>query len=132
MLKSMKPPIVVRPLTEEERHHLEGGLRSKHALTLRRCQIFLASAQRHTPAQIAPHVGWSVQTAQEKTTSLFHGTQPPWGGDSVAVEFVALYTQRQSRRQFMAPGAAFFQFADGKIRRLRLYISNGETAEVFR
>ena len=64
MLKSMKPPIVVRPLTEEERHHLEGGLRSKHAFTLRRCQILLASAQRHTPAQIATHVGCSVQTVR--------------------------------------------------------------------
>jgi Winged helix-turn helix len=54
----------VRPLTEEERHHLEGGLRSKHAFTLRRCQIVLASAPRHTPAQIATHVGCSVQTVR--------------------------------------------------------------------
>jgi transposase len=60
----MKPPIFVRPLTDEERHHLEGGLRSKHAFTLRRCQIVLASAQRHTPAQIATHVGCSVQTVR--------------------------------------------------------------------
>ena len=64
MLQSMKPPIFVRPLTDEERHHLEGGLRSKHAFTLRRCQILLASAQRHTPAQIATHVGCSVQTVR--------------------------------------------------------------------
>jgi len=64
MLKSMKPPIFIRPLTDEERHQLEGGLRSKHAFTLRRCQILLASAQRHTPAQIATHVGWSVQTVR--------------------------------------------------------------------
>ena len=64
MLKSMKPPLFVRPLTDEERHHLEGGLRSKHAFTLRRCQILLASAQRHPPAQIATQVGWSVQTVR--------------------------------------------------------------------
>ena len=64
MLKSMKPPIFVRPLTEEERHYLEGGLRSKQAFTLRRCQILLASAQRHTPSQIATHVGCSVQTVR--------------------------------------------------------------------
>ena len=64
MLKSMKPPIFVRPLTEEERDHLEGGLRSKHAFTLRRCPILFASAQRHTPAQIATHVGCSVQTVR--------------------------------------------------------------------
>mgnify|MGYP003460182766 CR=1 FL=1 len=64
MLKPMKPPIFVRPLTAEERHHLEGGLRSKHAFTLRRCQILLTSAQRHTPAQIAKAVGCSVQTVR--------------------------------------------------------------------
>lgn len=64
MLKPMKPPIFVRPLTDKERHHLEGGLRSKHALTLRRCHIVLASAQRHTPAQIAQAVGCRVQTVR--------------------------------------------------------------------
>jgi hypothetical protein len=64
MLKPMKPPLFVRPLTDEERHHLEGGLRSKKAFTLRRCQILLASAQQHTPAQIAKHVGCSVQTVR--------------------------------------------------------------------
>jgi DNA-binding CsgD family transcriptional regulator len=64
MLTSMKPPMFVRPLTDEERRHLEGGLRSKHAFTLRRCQIVLASTQHHTPAQIAQHLGCSVQTVR--------------------------------------------------------------------
>lgn len=64
MLQAMKPPLFVRPLTDEERHHLEDGLRSKQAFTLRRCQIVLASAQRHTPAQIAKVVGCSVQTVR--------------------------------------------------------------------
>jgi transposase len=65
MLTSMKPPIFVRPLTDEERRHLEDGLRSKNAFTLRRCQILLASAQHHTPpAQIAQAVGCSVQTVR--------------------------------------------------------------------
>ncbi len=64
MLKPMKPPIFVRPLTDEERHHRAGGLRSKQALTWRRCHIVLASAQRDTPAQIAQAVGWSVQTVR--------------------------------------------------------------------
>jgi hypothetical protein len=36
MLKSMKPPIFVRPLTDEERHQLAGGLRSKKAFPRRR------------------------------------------------------------------------------------------------
>lgn len=64
MLKPMKPPLFVRPLTAEELHHLEGGWRSKKAFTLRRCQILLASAQQHTLAQIAKHAGCSVQTVR--------------------------------------------------------------------
>ena len=64
MLTSMTPPIVVRPLTDEERCHLEGGLRSKNAFTVRRCQIILASAQQQPPAQMATYVGCSVQTVR--------------------------------------------------------------------
>src|SRR5262249_47507743 len=64
MLTPMKPPLFVRPLTDEERYHLEGGLRSKKAFTLRRCQILLASAQQRPPAQIAQAVGCSVQTVR--------------------------------------------------------------------
>jgi hypothetical protein len=60
----MKPPIVVRPLTDEARCHREGGLRSKQAFTLRRGQIVLASAPPQPPAQIATYVGCSVQTVR--------------------------------------------------------------------
>ena len=65
----MKPPLFVRPLTDEERHHLEDGLRSKQAFTLRRCQILLASAQRHPPAQIAKAVGCRVHTSATPCTA---------------------------------------------------------------
>lgn len=64
MLTSMKPPLFVRPLTDDERCHLESGLRSKNAFTLRRCQIVLASARQQPPAQIAQQVGWSVPTVR--------------------------------------------------------------------
>jgi Winged helix-turn helix len=64
MLTPMKPPLFVRPLTDEERHHLEGGVRAQKAFTLRRCQILLASAQQHTPGQIAKPVGCRVQTVR--------------------------------------------------------------------
>jgi hypothetical protein len=60
----MNPPIWVRPWTDAERCHLEGGLRSKHAVTLRRCQIGLASAQPQPPAPMATAVGSSVQTVR--------------------------------------------------------------------
>lgn len=72
----------------------------------------------------------NLQTVQEKTASLFYTTQPPWDGLAASVEFTAVYSLRESRRRFLLPGAAFFQFADGKIWRLRLYIAKDEIAEI--
>jgi len=53
----MKPPIFVRTLTAAERQHLQAGLRSADAFTLRRCQILLASASGQTPPLIARNLG---------------------------------------------------------------------------
>src|ERR1700734_1098192 len=53
----MKPPMFVRTLTAAERQHLQAGLRSRTAFTLRRCQILLASAAGHTPPHIARNLG---------------------------------------------------------------------------
>jgi ketosteroid isomerase-like protein len=69
-------------------------------------------------------------TAKEQTARLFNSATGPWGGPSVAVEFVAAHTSRQDGKRLMYPGAAFFQIQDGKIRRLRIYMSTGELAEV--
>lgn len=44
MLVSMRKPLYVRPLSDEERAALDAGLRSSSAFVLRRCQILLASA----------------------------------------------------------------------------------------
>jgi transposase len=54
----------VRPLTPEEQHQLEAGLRSSEAFTLRRCQILLASARRQRPAHIARHLGCASQSVR--------------------------------------------------------------------
>lgn len=53
MIDPMKPPLFVRPLTEEEHAALIAGLRSPDSFTLRRSQILLASAEGSRPAQIA-------------------------------------------------------------------------------
>ena len=74
MRKPMKPPIVVRPLSDEEGCHLEGGLRSKKAFTVRRCQIVWASARRQPPAQIATSVDGSVQTVR----NALHAFRAAW------------------------------------------------------
>jgi transposase len=58
----MKPPTFVRPLTTQEKEHLEAVLRSRDAFTLRRSQILLASAQGYKPSEIAPVLGCSARS----------------------------------------------------------------------
>jgi transposase len=60
----MKPPIFIRPLTDDERRQLEADRRTVDACRVRRAQIVLASAQRLSPKPIAQLVGCSVQTVR--------------------------------------------------------------------
>jgi len=60
----MKPPLLVRPLTDEERAALRAGLRSPDAFTLRRCQVLLASADGLRPARIAARFGCASQSVR--------------------------------------------------------------------
>ena len=61
-LVGMRPPIFVRPLTEEERQALEKGLRSSDAFVMRRCQIVLASARGQRAPRSAEQLGCDDQT----------------------------------------------------------------------
>ena len=61
----MKPPIFVRPLSNEERKRLEAGLRSKDAFTFRRSQIVLASSRGEHVPQIAENLGCGQQTVRD-------------------------------------------------------------------
>ncbi len=60
----MKPPIFVRPFSEEERKALEAGLRSKDAFVLRRSQVLLASSRGESPPKIARSLGCGSQTVR--------------------------------------------------------------------
>lgn len=60
----MPAPLFVRSLTEEERTTLKAGRRATDAFTVRRSQILLASAEGHTPRQIARHLGCGDQTVR--------------------------------------------------------------------
>jgi hypothetical protein len=61
----MRPVITfVRPLTTSERQHLQQGLRSTNAFTLRRCQILLASAAGQPPALVARNLGCTARSAR--------------------------------------------------------------------
>jgi transposase len=64
MIGRMKPPLFVRPLTDEERAALRAGLRSPDAFTLRRCQVLLAGADGLRPAQIAARFGRASQSVR--------------------------------------------------------------------
>lgn len=59
-------PIAARQPTEEEREALQMGLKSETALTVRRCQMILLSADEHRLVQdIGARVGRSGQTVRE-------------------------------------------------------------------
>src|SRR3954469_16992652 len=69
----MKPPLFVRPLTDDERFAVQRGLRSVDAFTLRRCQILRASAGGQRPARIAAALGCSAQAVRD-VIHAFHAS----------------------------------------------------------
>jgi len=69
MIESMKTPLYIRPLTENERGRIQAGLRSKDAFVLRRSQILLASARGQRAPAIAGQVGCHRQTV----LTIIHG-----------------------------------------------------------
>jgi len=60
----MRKPVIVRPLTDEERSRLEADLRSKDAFVRRRCQILLASTRGERAPRIAAMLGCDDQTVR--------------------------------------------------------------------
>lgn len=60
----MKPPLYVRPLSDDERDALKAGLRSSDAFTFRRSQILLASSRGDPPPAIARQLGCASQTVR--------------------------------------------------------------------
>ncbi len=60
----MRPPILVRALTERERERLEAGLHAQDVYEVRRCQIVLASARGEWVPRIAEMLGCNDQTVR--------------------------------------------------------------------
>ena len=86
----MKPPLYVRPLTDDERMQLEADRRTTDAFRLRRAQIVLASARGLSPQPIAQLVGGCVQTVRH-VIHAFHTTG------------LACVTKQSTRPQSAAP-----------------------------
>jgi hypothetical protein len=66
----MKLPLLIQPLTEDERMPLEADRRIADAFRVRRAQIILASARRLSPQPMAQLVGCAVQTARHVIHAL--------------------------------------------------------------
>ncbi len=66
----MRPPIFVRPLSDEEQQALEAGLRSSDAFTLRRCQILRASVRGQKAQEIADTLGCDDQTVRNASAAF--------------------------------------------------------------
>jgi SnoaL-like protein len=88
----------------------------------------LASRIAATEARLTYRI--ETETANERTSELLHVAQGPWNGTSIAIQLVAVYSDRDSGRRWVVPAAGFFQLADGKIRRARIYYADAEKAEV--
>ena len=60
----MRPPVIVRAVTEEERERLVAGLGAKDLYEVRRCQILLASARGEWAPHTAEMLGCTDQTVR--------------------------------------------------------------------
>ncbi len=60
----MKKPIMVRPLTKVEQAVIEHRVHSPSTFTVRRCQILVASARRHTPPVNGQNLGCSDEAVR--------------------------------------------------------------------
>ena len=70
--------------------------------------------KRQTEGPTGDYEGWR----------LVYSTPLPWGGKGIAFPIIGVWSLREDRRRFMAPGAVFIQYGvDGKIRRLRLFLA---------
>jgi hypothetical protein len=64
-VKTMRPPIFVRSLSDTEKEQLETALRSKDAFLMRRAQIILASNRGERASLIARSLGCGSQTVRD-------------------------------------------------------------------
>ncbi len=60
----MRTPIFIRPVTQDEQHQIQAGLRSSDAFVMRRCQILRASARGERAPAIASLLGCDDQTVR--------------------------------------------------------------------
>jgi hypothetical protein len=84
-----------------------------------------ARANTMTAFRIEPTAG----PGGGKPAEIFYKSQGPWGGPAIAVPFVAVYTDRASKKRHTYSGLAIFHIEGGKIRYARFYSSRDENKE---
>src|SRR4051794_29646714 len=82
----MHPPIFVREPSAAERGRLEAALRAPDALTVRRAQVVLASAEGRRPRVIARELRCAVQTVRNGIRAFDAAGLRALGGRLVAAE----------------------------------------------
>lgn len=92
-------PIFVRPLSTEEKTTIEASLQESNPCMKRRCQILLASADQHTPTQIATILRCSTQTVRN-TIHAFEqtGVASLPQGSSVPITVAPVLTAEKRER----------------------------------
>jgi len=111
MLCAMKPPLYIRPVTDEERTALEAGLHSQDAFTVRRCQILLASAERQSPSALAK----TLRCAPQPVRNVLHAfdarglaCMPRGSNVPLTVEPVRTAEKREPLRALLHPSPRTF------------------------
>src|SRR2546426_10937947 len=70
--------------------------------------------KRQTDGPTGDYEGWR----------LVYSVKLPWGGTGIAFQIIGVWSLRENRRRFTAPGSVFIQYGpDGKIHRLRLFLA---------
>jgi len=77
--------------------------------------------QRQTEGPTGDYEGWR----------LVYTAKLPWGGQAISFPIKAVWSQREDRKRFFAPGNVTIQYGtDGKIHRLRILLGEIEEMEV--
>src|SRR5712692_6286978 len=92
----------------------------KWVYSIARTQVrLLYYMKRQTDGPTGDFEGWR----------LVYSAKLPWGGNGIVFPIMAVWSQREDRKRFTAPGMVTIQTGtDGKIRRLRILL--GEIEEV--
>lgn len=119
-------------LYDEEALHLQGpaGDHQRGTAAYRGREKIAVLVERLLAAWEDHAIRPVVATAREASEAVRPLAPGPWGGPLVAAQFTVAGTRKTDGTRWTIPGAVFFRLRDGRILRSRLYLGQGEAAEV--